>query len=152
MNKKATLIRLIIFPLLFIISCFLCFGILAAADTPVVKDSSKKANFMMLMANQEKWSGEMVSVTGYIGLGLEEQALYGYKDDIHSFFDRGIWLSWKDEDDKQLDAIVKKIQAKYGKEGCRVRCDGRFHAGWRGHLELFAGEIFIETIQVLDSL
>ena len=92
----------------------------------------KSVSLLRLIANPDKYDGQMVRTYGYLRIEFEGNSIYLHKEDYeHSLLKNGLWVSFNpDKVSNQAE-----FSNKY------VLIEGRFDAHSQGHMGLWSGTI-----------
>ena len=97
---------------------------------PPIRDVS----LSQLLANPEKYDGQLVRLTGYLNLAYEAHAIYGQQDDLaNRRLKNGLWVDFS--------AAIRKEKKLADYNRTYVVVVGTFDAHSKGHLGLFGGTL-----------
>lgn len=92
----------------------------------------RNVSIIQLIANPQKYDGQLVRVVGFMHLEFEGDALYQYREDYErAILNNGIWLSLTDPQERSS----AKLNDRY------VLVEGRFKAEEKGHFASWSGSL-----------
>jgi len=98
----------------------------AAADQP------KDVSMVQLIADPQKFDGQIIRVIGFLRLEFEGNAVYLHREDFErAIFQNGFWIELTES---QLKSSAK-LNNGY------VLVEARFSASEKGHLEIWPGSL-----------
>jgi hypothetical protein len=121
------------------IGLLLLFSCGQKSDT-IVGNSGQSEKFEMttsiiqLVATPDNYHNNEVSVTGFLNIEFEGDAIYIHKEDYEQqLYSNGLWVDLTEEQIKEIDSL--KLNKQY------VLLEGTFDKNRSGHMGLWSGEI-----------
>jgi len=114
----------------------------ASPRAPVVAPGEEplQVPLLAIVADPERYDGKLVTVTGFLNLEFEGDAIYPSRPDFDAMFlDNAVWVD---------GPKFEEPAARRALSGHYVYLTGRFDADGHGHLGLFAGKFHASTILV----
>lgn len=118
---------------------------IGAAPAPVVapREQPVAVPLVALLANPDRFDGELVTVEGFLNLEYEGDALYLSQSDFDAMlFRNAVWVDGPKFEEPRARRILS---------GRHVALTGRFDADMHGHFGMFAGGLAASEIRVLLS-
>lgn len=113
---------------LYLLLAFLLIGSSNDAGSQVPQNLS----MIELIANPDKFDGRLISVTGYLRVQFEGDALYLHQEDyLHGLTKNSLWIERSDEVVEQLESLDSNY----------IVIAGLFNAKNRGHMNMHSGSI-----------
>ena len=103
----------------------------------LVAQQSASVSLIALIATPDRYHGKQVTVSGFMYLQRERNALYVTKSDFqHALFKNAIYLQISNEAFERI----------YPLNGCYVEVRGRFDGKNTGHVGAFSGELAVRQV------
>ncbi len=127
---------------IFIIIFFTFLGVFAqTTDSTEYIDPSplnfniyENTSLIKLIANPEKYDGQMIQVVGYLHLEFEGNALYFHQEDYQNrIYENSFWVNFSDK--------LRKGKNIMNYNNHYVYIIGKFKMNHKGHMGLFGGTI-----------
>jgi hypothetical protein len=91
-------------------------------------------SIIKLVATPDNYHNSKVSVTGFLNVEFEGDAIYINKEDCdQQLYSNGLWVNLTEKQTKEIDSL--KLNKQY------VLLEGTFDKNGNGHLGLWSGEI-----------
>ena len=92
------------------------------------------SSLIKLVATPDKYHYNKVSVTGFLNVEFEGDAIYIHKEDYdRQLYSNGLWVNLTETQIKRIDSL--KLNKQY------VLLEGTFNKNGNGHMGLWSGEI-----------
>jgi hypothetical protein len=112
-------------------------------STILVAQQSASISLLALIATPDRYHDKQVTVSGFMYLQREHNALYVTKSDFqHALFKNAVYLQVSNE----------LFERFYALNGCYVEVQGKFDAKNTGHMGAFSGELLVKQVVPVSTL
>ena len=109
----------------------------------LVAQQSASISLLTLIATPDRYHGKQVTVSGFMYLQREGNALYVAQSDFqHALFKNAVYLQISKE----------QFERVYALNGCYVEVRGKFDAKRMGHMGAFSGELLVNKVAPVSTL